>query len=125
MKKVIVFFILIAVVGISFLILWQSKLPAQNETIEIPSTLIIIAPPDERGDFIEIVGEVGLAGTEPLSYLVIRTADGKVYVIVGKKAKELWQFRYKIVRVKGYLHGEVLGIEKSIEVIDYEVIEEE
>jgi len=103
------------------IILGLQSLPYAKEMqlTEIPSTLLIASPTDEKTDSIEIYGEIGLSGTDLMPCLVLRTEDEEVYAIIGDKKKELWKYRYKKIYINGYLHGEFNGINKSIEVIDY------
>ena len=64
-------------------------------------------------------------GSPPVIQLGVETLDGEVYGIVGERTKELWKFRDKTLHFKGYLAGRTPRTEKSIEVINYEVLMEE
>jgi len=127
--------VLVVVIGVFM----ESKLPAQEESNSLtlrgedslsqdepPSTLLIIIPEkDQRGDFIELTGRIYSMGSPPVIQLGVETLDGEVYGIVGERTKELWKFRDKILHLEGYLAGRTPRTEKSIEVINYEVLMEE
>lgn len=126
--KILIGILVIGIILISGWWIWTSQIYPEEiqKEVEVPPISIVTTIPGEnqRGDFIELTGRIYSMGSEPFIQLGLETSDGEVYGIVGEKARELWRFRDKMVRLEGYSAGRTPRTEKSIEVIDYELIME-
>lgn len=78
----------------------------------------------QKGEIIEVSGRIYTIGNEPFTQLVIESVDGAVYGLIN--TDEITRMVQGQVKVRGYLLGRTppsFRTEKSIDVIDFEVVE--
>lgn len=99
----------------------------QSREIEIKYAEAEFRIIERRGETIEVSGRIYNIGNDPFTQLAIETDDGLVYGLISKsKVTGLGDLGFKRAKVKGYLLGRTppsFRTEKSIDVIDFEVIE--
>ncbi len=82
---------------------------------------------EQEGKIVEVTGRIRSIGNDPFIQLVIETDNGVVYgLISSNKITGLWESQIRRAKVKGYLLGGTppsFRTGKSIDVIDFEVIE--
>jgi len=90
------------------LVLSTVLLPLNAGSAKENSSLITPVPGAtlQPGDQLEITGRIKVKGSEPLTFIVLETADGRDFELSGAKAEKLRrQFELKMV----ILIGEVLS----------------
>ena len=82
----------------------------------------------EEKEIVEVTGRIRMIGNEPFTQLAIENLDGEVYGIIGGKTNELKKLQGQKVKVKASLMGRTppsFRTEKSINVIDFELVKAE
>jgi len=86
------------------LVLSTVLLPLNAWSVKEESSLITPAPGDavQPGTQIEITGRIKVKGSEPLTFIILETADGRAYELSGTKAENLRrEFELKMVTLTG------------------------
>ena len=72
---------------------------------------------------VEVTGKIYVMGSEPFTYVAIKSDDGEVYALLGEQAKELRKLQGKRLSVVGKPSEEKPRGTKALEVKSFSVLE--